>query len=81
MGPLHEVANFVQQPLLCAPSTAYAVPLPRDNGEGLGYLYISFPVCGGGLEARQLSLLRRSGGGGTRSVPEGAPLSRVTFRQ
>ena len=35
-GLLHEVANFVQQPLLCAPSTACAVPLPRDNGEGLG---------------------------------------------
>ena len=35
-GLLHEVANFVQQPFLCAPSTACAVPLPRDNGEGLG---------------------------------------------
>ena len=27
------------------------------------------------------SLPCRGGGGGTRSVPEGAPLSRVTFRQ
>ena len=35
-GLLHEVVNFVQQPFLCAPSTACAVPLPRDNGEGLG---------------------------------------------
>ncbi len=34
MGLLYEVCNFVQQSLLCAPSTAYAVPLPRYNGEG-----------------------------------------------